>query len=87
MQNQTAFIDKLILEDKKRLTMTGVSNVDGFSEQTLKLTVRNEKVVINGENIKITSYNKDMGSLIAEGDFYEIKYNVKKHPILKKLFK
>jgi sporulation protein YabP len=87
MQETNFSSEKLLLENKKRLSMTGVSNVDGFSEQSLKITVKSEKVIINGENIKITSYNKDTGALIAEGDFHEIKYSFKKQPILKKLFK
>ena len=87
MQEQGVYTDKLLLENKKRLSMTGVTNVDGFSEQSLKLTVRQERVVVTGDNIKITSYNKETGALIAEGDFFEIKYSAKKQPILKKIFK
>ncbi len=87
MQEQGVYTDKLLLENKKRLSMTGVTNVDGFSEQSLKLTVRQERVIISGENIKITSYNKETGALIADGDFFEIKYSIKRQPALKKLFR
>ncbi len=87
MQNNVLEQDKLVLEDRKRLSMTGVQTVDGFSEQCLRLTVSGNKVIVNGENIKITSFNKSTGNLTAEGLVNEIKYAYKKQPIIKRLFK
>ena len=84
---ETAGTDKLMLEGRKRLSMTGVTSVDGFSENYLKLTVGSDKVTVNGHGIKITSYNKSNGNLTADGDFAEIKYGVKKQPVMKRLFK
>ncbi len=79
--------EKIILEDRKKLTMTGVSAVEGFSPQYIKLTASNSKITVVGENIKITSFNKGAGTLIADGIFNEFKYNQKKQPLIKKLFK
>ena len=79
--------DKLELECRKKLAMSGVETVDGFTEQSLNLTVAGEKVRISGDNIKITSYNKGTGNLTADGTFYEIKYTRKKEPLAKRLFK
>ena len=80
-------LDKLIIEGRKRLSMTGVSSVDGFSEEYVKLTVNGSKVQILGNNIKITSFNKNNGNLTADGNFNQVKYDVKKEPILKRIFK
>lgn len=80
-------IEKIVLDARKRLTMNGVSSVDGFSQQILYLTVSGSKVKITGENIKITSYNKASGNLTADGNFTEIKFNQKKLPLIKRLFK
>ncbi len=79
--------DRLELIGRKKLSMTGVSSVDGFTEQSLKLTVNGSKVIINGENVKVTSYNKANGNLTAEGEISEIKYNAKSRPLVKRLFK
>ncbi len=87
MQQIVKEMDKLILEGRKSLQMTGVETVDGFSEQSLKLTVGGCKTQILGENIKITSFNKNNGNLSAEGEFFEIKYNYKKKPLIKRIFK
>ena len=79
--------DRLELIGRKKLSMTGVTSVDGFTEQSLKLTVNGSKVIINGENVKVTSYNKANGNLTAEGEISEIKYNTKSRPLVKRLFK
>ncbi len=86
MQNQVN-TDKLELMGRKKLAMSGVEAVDGFSEQVLNLTVSGVKVRISGEKIKITAYNKASGTLMADGTFNEIKYNAKKTPFFKRVFK
>lgn len=87
MQQNSVIIEKLVLEARRHLTLSGVDSVDGFSEQMLKLTVLGSKVQICGENIKITAYNKASGNLTAEGIFTEIKFMGKKTSFVKRLFK
>ena len=86
MQNQPN-TDKLEIVGRKRLAMNGVEAVDGFSEQSLILTVSGVKVKISGEKIKITSFNKAAGTLTADGIFNDIRYNAKRIPILKRIFR
>ena len=86
MQNQIEN-DKLTLDGRKKLTMSGVEAVDSFSQTSLKLTVSGKTVLILGENIKIDSYNKMSGSLSATGLFAEIKYGKTKQPFVKRIFK
>ncbi len=85
--NPKADVDKLALDGRKRLSMTGVDTVDGFSEQSLKLTVNGNKVTVNGSGIKITAFNKATGNLSADGEFCEIKYLGKRQPLVKRLFR
>ncbi len=86
-QPQKIETDKMTLDGRKRLTMTNVDGVDGFSEQCLKLTVGGNRVTVNGSGIKITAFNKATGNLTADGEFDEIKYCGKKTPFVKRLFK
>ena len=79
--------DKLELFGRKRLSMSGVESVDGFTEQVLNLTVAGNKVRIMGDGIKITAFNNGTGMLCADGNFTEIRYAHKSTPILKRLFK
>ena len=83
-ENQSA---SLHLEERKKLTMSGVLSVDSFLEQYIKLTVVGCKVQINGEKLKVVSFNKSTGALIVDGLVNEIKYITKKQPLLKRIFK
>ena len=56
MQQSVVEMDTLVLDGRKKLNMTCVETVDGFSEQNIKLTVKGNKVGIFGENIKITIF-------------------------------
>ena len=79
--------EKLLIEGRKRLQMSAVDAVEGFSEQTLKLVVKGSRVVISGKNIKITAFNKQSGNLTADGDFADIKFGGEKQAVLKRIFK
>ena len=87
MQNQTIPEQKLTLESRSKLSMTGVDAVDGFSEAYINLTVLGGKVYITGESLKISAYNKDSKVLSAEGKINQIKYGNAKTPLLKRIFK
>lgn len=87
LNREIADNDRLEIIGRKKLAMTGVDAVEGFTEQTLNLTVAGVKMRISGENIKITSYNKTTGNLTADGVFSEIKYMQKNTPLIKKIFK
>ncbi len=79
--------ETLTLTGGKKLSMTKVESVDGFSEQFIKLTVNKKRTVITGDGLKITVFNKSSGELVAEGDFYDIKFEGEKAPLIKRLFK
>lgn len=77
----------LTLENRENIKITGVQSVDGFSEQTLSLTINDNKLKILGEKLKILSFDKVTGEFSADGIINEIKYNVKKQPLIKRFFK
>ena len=79
--------EKLTLDARKRLSMSGVESVDGYSENAVRLTSNGTKVFIYGSRLKITAFNKATGNLSCDGDFTEIKFGGKKTPILKRVFK
>ncbi len=80
-------IQKLLIEDRKRLAISCVQEVEGFSEQQIRLTISNSTVLISGDKLKITQFNKATGNLQAEGEINSIRYDVKKAPLVKRLFK
>ena len=87
MEKENFITSKLTLEDRKTLSMSGVSAVDGFSNEYLRLTVNGSKVLITGKNIKITGYAKTTGNLTADGEFDGVKFDEKKNSLLGRIFK
>ena len=87
MQDKIIKNSILTLENRKNIKITGVQSVDGFSEQTLSLTINDNKLKIMGEKLKILSFDKVTGEFSADGVINEIKYNVKKQPLIKRFFK
>ncbi len=85
MPNQE--LQVLTLEGQKRLTMTGVESVDGFSEQSLKLSISGKRVLITGNHIKISSFNQATGSFMADGNFDSVRFDGKKGNFFKRVFK
>lgn len=84
---ENACLEKILIEGRKKLSVSNVDSVDGFTSQWLKLTVGGKTLLVTGENIKITAFNKANGNLTADGVFLEVKYANKKQPLLKRLFK
>ena len=79
--------EKLCIDGRKRLSMTGVESVDGYSESAIKLTANGTRIYFYGSKLKIVAFNKSTGNLSCDGDFTEIKYGGKKVPFIKRIFK
>lgn len=79
--------ERLVLESRKRLNLTAVDAVNGFTDTCLNLTIAGKTLKILGLNLKITSYNKATGNLTCDGEISEIKYERKKQPLIKRVFK
>lgn len=77
----------LTVENRRRLNMTGVVSVDGFSEEVIRLSLSDGKTVISGEGLKIVGFSKQTGTLTAEGLVHAIRFAGKRAPLLKRIFK
>lgn len=87
MQNENIVDSQLILDNRKKISLTGVEGIIGFSEQFIKLKINGVTVNITGNGIKITSFSKNNGNFSADGYFDGIKYGAEKVGIIKRLFK
>jgi sporulation protein YabP len=65
----------LILENRKTLSATGVSNVDSFDEQTVVAYTDLGELVIKGYNLRIDRLNTETGELTLEGDIVSMSYS------------
>ncbi|NLZ25282.1 MAG: sporulation protein YabP [Clostridiales bacterium] len=71
-------IHNLKIENRKSFSMTGVKNVESFSDKNLIVEVNDERLIIEGEGINITNLDLESGSLAADGKINALKYASKK---------
>lgn len=64
----------LILEDRRVLTATGVSNVDSFDEQTIVAYTDLGQLIIRGTKLQINKLNIETGELTLNGDITSMSY-------------
>ncbi len=80
----------LILEDRKKLMISGVQDVDCFDEQTVVLFTNMGKLIIHGRNLHVNAFQVESGDFSMEGDITALEYaeNQKvRFPFLARLFR
>ena len=81
----------LILEDREKLTLTGVTDVDCFDERVIHLFTGLGELVIKGRNLHINDVSVESGNMTITGDIWLLQYGEKdrKGPLslLGKLFR
>ena len=64
----------VILENRKSLTATGVSNVDSFDEQAIVAYTDLGELTIKGKGLHISRLNIETGELNVTGDISSLNY-------------
>lgn len=81
----------LVLDDRKKLTLTGVIEVISFDEERIFLTTTLGNLDIKGESMKMSKLDVQNGDVLIVGIINSIDYNDKniiksKESLLKRLF-
>ena len=58
----------VILEDRRNLTVSGVSDVDSFDEQNITVFTDMGELAVRGYNLHINKLNIETGELTLEGE-------------------
>ena len=82
----------LNLEDRKKLTLSGVVEVMSFDEEKIDLTTKLGNLTIKGEELKMNKLDVQNGDVIIIGNISSMVYNGKVskknvESLLNKLFK
>lgn len=85
MQNESGSV--LTVEQQKKISLTGVESVDGFSDTEIRMTVAGKKMRIAGSNLKVLSFSKGSGAFSAIGEVSSIRYGGAKGKFFQRLFK
>ena len=64
----------VILEDRRALTVSGVSDVDSFDELTVIIYTDMGELTVKGEGLHINRLNIETGELTLEGMIQSLSY-------------
>lgn len=70
----------MILENRKKLSMTGVKDVAGFDEQCVNLITELGDLCIKGEGLHISDFSGESGELNIDGEIYSMVYSETRQP-------
>lgn len=88
----TAVVQNLILENREKLSISGVLDVLSFDDQVIIVETELGLLTIKGENLRITKLSIDTSEVIVEGNISYLSYSNKeveknKSSIISKIFK
>lgn len=88
----TAVVQNLILENRGKLSISGVLDVLSFDDQVIMVETELGLLTIKGENLRITKLSIDTSEVIVEGNISYLAYSNKeveknKGSIMSKIFK
>ena len=73
-KNTVQMPHQLILEDRRALTVSGVSDVDSFDEVTVTVDTDMGELTVKGEGLHINRLNIETGELTLEGSIQSLTY-------------
>ena len=65
---------RVVLEDRSRLTVSGVEEVESFDETTIVMSTSKGSLVVRGEDLHIEKLSLDGGDLKVEGSVDSLTY-------------
>lgn len=65
----------IIMEDRHSLTVSGVSDIDSFDEQTVIVYTEMGELTVKGDELHINRLSLELGELLIEGNIDAIIYS------------
>ncbi len=66
---------RIVLEEREKLSITGVTDVIAFDEESITADTDMGAIIIRGEGLHISKLNLDDGVLQTEGNVDSIEYS------------
>jgi len=85
-------IQNLILENREKLSISGVVDVLSFDDQVVIVETELGLLTVKGENLRINKLSIDTSEVVVEGEIYNLAYSgndldKKSGSIFNKIFK
>ena len=71
----TSVIQNLILENREKLSISGVLDVLSFDDQVVIVETELGLLTVKGENLRINKLSIDTSEVIVEGDISSLTYS------------
>lgn len=71
----TSVIQNLILENRGKLSISGVLDVLSFDDQVVIVEIELGLLTVKGENLRINKLSIDTSEVIVEGDISSLTYS------------
>lgn len=79
-ENKIKFPHNVFLEDRKKLTVSGVDDIGSFDEQTIVAYTDMGELTVRGEGLHINKMSADSGELAVEGEISALIYSQRENP-------
>ena len=70
-------IQNVILENREKLTISGVLDVLSFDDQIVMVETELGLLTVKGEELRINKLSIDTSEVVVEGDIYSLSYSEK----------
>lgn len=67
-------VHNIIMENRKKISVSGVEDVESFDEVCVTLYTSEGMLLIKGENLHINKLSLDSGEVIVDGDISSLTY-------------
>ena len=72
--NKPALVHNIILEGRKKLSVSGVTDVDHFDESTVLLYTTMGEMTVRGTDLHVNTLSVESGEMDIEGEISGIVY-------------
>ncbi|MCH5203007.1 MAG: sporulation protein YabP [Oscillospiraceae bacterium] len=66
--------NQIIMKDRKFLSVTGVKDVNAFTEESVVLTLESSSLIIKGETLHINKLDLESGHVDMDGKVNSLQY-------------
>lgn len=64
----------IIMEDRKKMSVSGVTDIESFDEQTIVAVTQMGELTVRGWDLHITRLNLEQSELMIDGEISSITY-------------
>ena len=75
MNSNSNIIQNLVLENREKLSISGVLDVLSFDDQVVIVETELGLLTVKGDNLRINKLSLDTSEVIVEGEIYNLAYS------------